>query len=33
MLHTSIKGIQEQIRLGGKGDPQGIVQETKISPY
>ena len=33
MQQTSIKGIQEQVQLGGEGDPLGTVQETEISPY
>ena len=31
MQRTNIKGIQ--VRLGGKGDPLGIMQETEISLY
>ena len=28
-----IKRIEEQLWLGEKGDPQGIMQETEIRPY
>ena len=33
MQQMSTKVIKEQRRLGGEGDPLGIVQETEISPY
>ena len=30
MQQTGTKGIQDKVWLGGKGDPERIVQETKI---
>ena len=33
MQQTDTKGEQDKTRLGGKGDPQKIVQEVEIWPY
>ena len=33
MVGTSTKEVQDEVRLGGKGDPMGIVQETEIWSY
>ena len=33
MQQSSIKGIENYKWVGGKGDPQGIVQEIKIWPH
>ena len=33
MQQTSTKGLQNLERLGGKGDPLRIVQETEFRPY
>ena len=33
MQQTSAKGVQDEARLGGKGNPLGIVQETEILSY
>ena len=30
MQQTRTKGVQDQVRLGGKGDPLGIVQKIKV---
>ena len=33
MQQTSTKCVQDYTRLGGKGDPSGIVQEIEIWTY